>query len=129
MSDLENVCDALGAIDADILRTSQIFHAKAGEYGRAAAQASSAARSAEGSAREALARTAAALSAASRHCAAAAQLLVGASNEGQAFVRRTVVVAQHTEDGRVRVISGVAPGDKVVVKGALLLDGSADQLL
>jgi len=45
------------------------------------------------------------------------------------FVRRTVVVAQHSEDGRVRIVSGITPGDKVVVKGALLLDGSADQLL
>jgi cobalt-zinc-cadmium efflux system membrane fusion protein len=45
------------------------------------------------------------------------------------FVRRPVVVAQHAEGGRVRVVSGIAPGDKVVVKGALLLDGSADQLL
>jgi cobalt-zinc-cadmium efflux system membrane fusion protein len=45
------------------------------------------------------------------------------------FVRRTVVVAQHAEDGRVRIVSGISPGDKVVVRGALLLDGSADQLL
>lgn len=45
------------------------------------------------------------------------------------FVRRPVVVAQHGEDGRVRIVSGIAPGDKVVVRGALLLDGSADQLL
>ncbi len=45
------------------------------------------------------------------------------------FVRRPVVVAQHAEDGRVRIVSGIAPGDQVVVRGALLLDGSADQLL
>jgi len=45
------------------------------------------------------------------------------------YIRRTIVVAQHSENGRVRVVSGVTPGDKVVVKGALLLDGSADQLL
>ena len=45
------------------------------------------------------------------------------------FVRRPVVVAQHSEDGRVRIVSGISPGDKVVVRGALLLDGSADQLL
>lgn len=45
------------------------------------------------------------------------------------FVRRPVVVAQHAEDGRVRVVSGISPGEKVVVRGALLLDGSADQLL
>jgi membrane fusion protein, heavy metal efflux system len=45
------------------------------------------------------------------------------------FVRRPVVVAQHAEDGRVRIVSGISPGEKVVVRGALLLDGSADQLL
>ena len=44
------------------------------------------------------------------------------------FVRRRVVVAQPA-DGRVRVVSGLSPGEKVVVRGALLLDGSADQLL
>jgi len=45
------------------------------------------------------------------------------------FVRRPVVVAQHAETGRVQIVSGIAPGDKVVVRGALLLDGSVDQLL
>ena len=45
------------------------------------------------------------------------------------YARRPVVVAQHAEDGRVRIVSGISPGDKVVVRGALLLDGSADQLL
>jgi len=45
------------------------------------------------------------------------------------YVRRTVVVAQHAEAGRVRIVSGISPGDKVVIRGALLLDGSADQLL
>ena len=44
------------------------------------------------------------------------------------FVRRRVVVAQPVE-GRVQIVSGLSPGDKVVVRGALLLDGSADQLL
>jgi cobalt-zinc-cadmium efflux system membrane fusion protein len=44
------------------------------------------------------------------------------------FARRTVVVGQPV-GGRVPVISGVAAGDRVVVHGALLLDGAADQLL
>jgi len=44
------------------------------------------------------------------------------------FERRTVSVAQPV-GGRVQITSGLAPGDKVVVKGALLLDGSAEQLL
>ena len=44
------------------------------------------------------------------------------------FVRRRVVVAQPV-DGRVQIVSGLTPGEKVVVRGALLLDGAADQLL
>jgi len=44
------------------------------------------------------------------------------------FERRPVVVGQPV-NGRVSVISGVSPGDRIVVRGALLLDGSADQLL
>jgi len=44
------------------------------------------------------------------------------------FVRRSLVVGQSV-DGRVHVISGLAPGDRVVTHGALLLDGAADQLM
>jgi len=44
------------------------------------------------------------------------------------FVRRRVVTSQPGE-GRVHIVSGLSAGDKVVVRGALLLDGSADQLL
>lgn len=44
------------------------------------------------------------------------------------FVRRRVVVAQPVQ-GRVQIVSGLSPGERVVVRGALLLDGSADQLL
>ncbi len=44
------------------------------------------------------------------------------------FVRRRVVVAQPVE-GRVQIVSGLSPGEKVVIRGALLLDGSSDQLL
>lgn len=44
------------------------------------------------------------------------------------FVRRRVTVAQSI-DGRVQIVSGLSPGEKVVVRGALLLDGSLDQLL
>jgi membrane fusion protein, heavy metal efflux system len=32
-------------------------------------------------------------------------------------------------DGRVQIVSGLHAGDRVVVKGALLLDGAADLLL
>jgi len=45
------------------------------------------------------------------------------------YARRTVVVAQHVADGRVQIVSGLRPGERVVVKGALLLDGAADLLL
>ncbi len=44
------------------------------------------------------------------------------------YLRRSVVLAQPIE-GRVQIVSGLSPGEKVVVRGALLLDGSADQLL
>jgi cobalt-zinc-cadmium efflux system membrane fusion protein len=44
------------------------------------------------------------------------------------FERRTVTVGQHV-GGRIQITSGLAPGDRVVVKGALLLDSSAEQLL
>ena len=44
------------------------------------------------------------------------------------FSRRPVVVAQPIE-GKILVTSGISPGDRVVVRGALLLDGAAEQLL
>jgi cobalt-zinc-cadmium efflux system membrane fusion protein len=44
------------------------------------------------------------------------------------FRRREVAIGEHIGE-RVQVISGLAPGDLVVVKGALLLDSAADQLL
>lgn len=44
------------------------------------------------------------------------------------FAPRDVTVGRSV-DGRVQVLSGVFPGDRVVVKGALLLDGAAEQLL
>jgi len=90
MSELEDVCAALNAINGDILRTSQELHTKAQAYSRASAQAAAGVRSAEGEAAAALTRAAAAFAAASQHCSRAAQTLVSASSEGQAFVRRTV---------------------------------------
>ena len=90
MSRLQDVCDALHAIDGDILQMAQQLHAKAQAYNRAAANAAAAARSAEGRGAEALARTAAAFSAAARHCSLAAQSLTAASRDGEAYVQRTV---------------------------------------
>jgi cobalt-zinc-cadmium efflux system membrane fusion protein len=44
------------------------------------------------------------------------------------FVARKVEVGRSV-DGRVEVLNGLAPGEQVVIKGALLLDGAAEQLL
>ncbi|VCU71277.1 Nickel and cobalt resistance protein CnrB [Pigmentiphaga humi] len=44
------------------------------------------------------------------------------------FEARTVALGQPS-NGYIPVLSGLSAGDKVVVKGALLLDGSANQLL
>jgi membrane fusion protein, heavy metal efflux system len=44
------------------------------------------------------------------------------------FARRPVVVS-HPVEGKVLVTSGISAGDPVVVRGALLLDGAAEQLL
>ncbi|OVZ54081.1 hypothetical protein CDO44_26975 [Pigmentiphaga sp. NML080357] len=44
------------------------------------------------------------------------------------FEARTVVLGQPS-NGYIPVLSGIEPGDKVVVKGGLLLDGAASQLL
>ena len=44
------------------------------------------------------------------------------------FVARKVQVGRSI-DGRVEIISGVAPGEEVVTRGALLIEGAAEQLL
>jgi cobalt-zinc-cadmium efflux system membrane fusion protein len=44
------------------------------------------------------------------------------------FVPREVAVGRSV-DGRVQVLTGLSPGDQVVIKGALLIDGAAEQLL
>ncbi len=46
----------------------------------------------------------------------------------QQFERRKVVIGP-TLDGRVRVLTGLQPAETVVIEGALLLDGAAEQLL
>lgn len=56
------------------------------------------------------------------------ETVVYVQREPGTFVRRQVTIGQHIGD-RVQVVSGLAPGDLVVVKGALLLDSAADQLL
>ncbi|MEO8520400.1 MAG: efflux RND transporter periplasmic adaptor subunit [Acidobacteriota bacterium] len=55
--------------------------------------------------------------------------IVYIENAPGTFTRRAVVVAQHVDHGRVQIVSGITPGERVVVRGALLLDGAADQLL
>jgi membrane fusion protein, heavy metal efflux system len=44
------------------------------------------------------------------------------------FMRRTVTVDRPV-DGKVRVLSGLSPEERVVVRGALFLDGAADQMI
>jgi len=44
------------------------------------------------------------------------------------FVARKVEVGRSI-DGRIEILSGLAPGEQVVTRGALLLDGAAEQLL
>lgn len=44
------------------------------------------------------------------------------------FEARTVALGQPS-NGYIPVLSGIRPGDKVVTKGSLLLDGAANQLL
>jgi cobalt-zinc-cadmium efflux system membrane fusion protein len=50
-----------------------------------------------------------------------------AAGEG-AFERRSVAIGANV-DGRVQVLAGLRPGEQVVVRGALLVDGAADALL
>jgi cobalt-zinc-cadmium efflux system membrane fusion protein len=44
------------------------------------------------------------------------------------FVPRKVEVGRSI-DGRVEIVSGLAPGEDVVTRGALLIEGAAEQLL
>ncbi|HEY4180192.1 MAG TPA: efflux RND transporter periplasmic adaptor subunit [Kofleriaceae bacterium] len=44
------------------------------------------------------------------------------------YVAKKVSVG-HSIDGKVQILSGLTVGDQVVIKGALLLDGEAEQLL
>ena len=48
--------------------------------------------------------------------------------QDRTFEARTVQLGRPTR-GMVPVISGLKPGEKIVVKGGLLLDGAANQLL
>ncbi len=54
--------------------------------------------------------------------------VVYVAKDERTFERREVVVGRAI-GGRVPVVSGLAAGERVVVRGALLLDGSAEQLL
>ncbi|HYV18910.1 MAG TPA: efflux RND transporter periplasmic adaptor subunit [Verrucomicrobiae bacterium] len=54
--------------------------------------------------------------------------IVYVARDDVTFERRPVVVGRPVE-GRVPVVSGLQAGERVVVRGALLLDGSAEQLL
>lgn len=54
--------------------------------------------------------------------------VVFVETEERTFVPRDVRLG-HSIGGRVNVLAGLEPGERVVVRGALLLDGAADQLL
>ena len=53
--------------------------------------------------------------------------VVYVEKEPLAYERRPVTVGRSI-GGRVRVLAGLSPEDKVVVRGAVFLDGAADQL-
>jgi membrane fusion protein, heavy metal efflux system len=57
-----------------------------------------------------------------------ARRIVYVERDELTFVARDVEVGPSIE-GRVHVFVGLEPGERIVVEGALLLDGSADQLL
>lgn len=136
MSELQAVCDALRAIDGDILQMAQQLHVKSQAYTRAAANATAAARSAEGEGAAALARTAAAFSAAARHCSLAAQSLTGASRDGEAYVQRTVgggsAVAmfrgQHAGTGDISDAASAWPGEKFGLSCSMTNNGGINLL-
>jgi len=56
------------------------------------------------------------------------QPVVYLENGKGGFVRRDVEIGHAYED-RVQVVSGLQPGERVAIKGALLIDGAANQLL
>lgn len=57
-----------------------------------------------------------------------AHTVVYVQRDDGAFERRDVVLGHSFED-RVEIVAGLEPGEEVVVEGALLIDGSANQLL
>ena len=54
--------------------------------------------------------------------------VVYVEERGGRFVARPVEAGDE-RGGRVRILSGLQPGDRVVTKGALLVDREAEQLL
>ncbi len=56
------------------------------------------------------------------------QPVVYVENDAGGFERRDVQIGHAYED-RVQIVSGLQVGDKVAIKGALLIDGAANQLL
>ncbi len=54
--------------------------------------------------------------------------IVYVQQAGERFAPREVIVGRSV-DGKVQVLSGLQVGEHVVVKGALLIDGAAEQLL
>src|SRR5215831_15939396 len=121
MSELQDVCAALEAIDGDILQMPRELHGKAQAYRQASQRAAAAARGADGSA--ALARTAAALATAARNCALAAAALAGASRVGQAYVKRTV--GANSNSGQMRIDEASGNPDRTSEAGVSSEDTAA----
>ncbi len=88
MSELENLCLALDAIDHEILLMAQELRGRAQALQAASARAAVEARATQSG--TSLVQVANAFAAAARLCGQASASLVGASREGQSFIRRTV---------------------------------------
>jgi hypothetical protein len=92
-SELQRVGEALESINGEILNMANDLHGKAQKFRRAAQQMATVARTAEAGHSAAIGRIALAFTVAARHCDTAAGALTGASRDGQAYVRQTVVSA------------------------------------
>ena len=95
MSDLEELCETLSAVDHDIVSMAQALHHHAQVCSRGAQYAASAVRNEDGTTNHAASHAASALSAAARSVGQAAALLNQAALQGQGFVARTVGGSGH----------------------------------
>lgn len=90
MSQLDDLCTTLTAIDGDVEAMARTLHQRAQDCRRVAQHAAATAHGAEPGSGQAAARAATALDAAARALAQAAALLAQAAQQGRQFVARTV---------------------------------------